>query len=786
MGFVQLESKARPNVDCVTIAKGNPHGTPQRGRKLKWPVARCLLSLTAVLTISGFAAAQNALPIPPLLTPVTQNGVKTFSLNLTNGQGQLIPGLTSNTMGFNGSFLGPTIYVDEGDLVHMAVTNSLGEDATVHWHGLHVPAAYDGGIEEVIPSGTTWNPQFSIRQPASTNWYHPHIMGRTAKQMAMGLVGMFIINDNSSAAVALPHNYGVDDIPLILQSEIVGSDGIIKYDENTFGAPGDQYPLLVNGTNVSSTPVLNTSQGRLRFRVLNASIGDILTLSFADGRQFSEVATDGGFLPSPLTVTSIRLSPAERAEIVVDVTGGMTLQATQETTLIAGGSGTHSILQINPNGFIPTPPPLPATLNTITPLNLAGATRRTIEFTGDEAGFGINGVDAHTMDDLMKTEIHVKVGSTEVWDVVNTTPQNHDFHMHDGSFQIVSINGAAPSGDKVGWKDTVEVPPGQSVSVAMHFTDYSDANKAYMLHCHLAPHEDQGMMALFFVDPVINGHAGRLTGDFDGDGASDYVVHRPSNGSWYITPSGNPSTPYAQQWGRPGDIPLAADFDGDGKNDYVVWRPSEGMWYITPSSNLSAPYARQWGLPGDIPLAADFDGDGKNDYVVWRPSEGMWYIVPSGNPSAPYARQWGLPGDVPVAGDFDSDGKLDFAVWRPSNGTWYIVPSSNPSLPFTQQWGLEGDVPLVGDFDGDGKNDYAVWRPSNGTWYIKPSSNPEAAYGVQWGLPGDIPIARDFDHDNKTDYAVWRPSNGTWYVIQSSNPASPAIVQWGLPGDVPL
>ena len=63
MGFVQLESKARPNVDCVTIAKGNPHGAPRRGRKLERPVARCLLSMTAVLTISGFAAAQNALPM---------------------------------------------------------------------------------------------------------------------------------------------------------------------------------------------------------------------------------------------------------------------------------------------------------------------------------------------------------------------------------------------------------------------------------------------------------------------------------------------------------------------------------------------------------------------------------------------------------------------------------------------------------------------------------------------------------------------------------------------------
>ena len=94
---------------------------------------RCLLSVTALSAICGFAAAQTALPIPPLLTPVIQDGVKTFPLNLTNGQEQIVPGLTSNTMGFNGSFLGPTIYVNEGDPIHLAVTNSLGEDATIHW-----------------------------------------------------------------------------------------------------------------------------------------------------------------------------------------------------------------------------------------------------------------------------------------------------------------------------------------------------------------------------------------------------------------------------------------------------------------------------------------------------------------------------------------------------------------------------------------------------------------------------------------------------------------------------
>jgi GH25 family lysozyme M1 (1,4-beta-N-acetylmuramidase) len=208
-------------------------------------------------------------------------------------------------------------------------------------------------------------------------------------------------------------------------------------------------------------------------------------------------------------------------------------------------------------------------------------------------------------------------------------------------------------------------------------------------------------------------------------------------------------------WGLPGDVPLVGDYNGDGRDDFVIWRPTTGTWWVAYSSGGGTKI--QWGLPGDVPLTGNVGGDGRDDFVVWRPSTGTWWATYSGGGSR--VLQWGLPRDVPLTDDYNNDGRDDFVIWRPTTGTWWVAYSSGGSTKI--QWGLPGDVPLAGDFNNDGRDDFIVWRPSTGTWWTTYSSGGSRV--LQWGLPGDVPLTGDYSNDTRDEFVVWRPT-GEWWI----------------------
>jgi FtsP/CotA-like multicopper oxidase with cupredoxin domain len=261
---------------------------------------------------------------------------------------------------------------------------------------------------------------------------------------------------------------------------------------------------LVNG---AIMPAIETPASRLRLRVLNASGTAIFTIGAADGETFHQIASDGGLLPAPVPLTQLRLAPAERAELVVEVptSGSFVLES------VGGGGGENAapsgplltITAATQSGTsTATSKALPAALAAIARISPDEATQtRDFVLAGDDRDPTINGQSMTTMADMMDMSRTLQVGldTVEVWNLINQSRDTHVFHVHDIQFQILDRNGSAPVANESGWKDTVVVPEDETVRIVMRFTDYADADTPYMYHCHLLNHEDNGMMGQFVV-----------------------------------------------------------------------------------------------------------------------------------------------------------------------------------------------------------------------------------------------------------------------------------------------
>ena len=96
----------------------------------------------------------NALRIPAILEGSDARDGRTFNLAIASGRSEFLPGVSTSTIGINGSYLGPTIRCRVGDRVILRVKNDLAEETALHWHGLHIPARHDGGPHQLVAPGS--------------------------------------------------------------------------------------------------------------------------------------------------------------------------------------------------------------------------------------------------------------------------------------------------------------------------------------------------------------------------------------------------------------------------------------------------------------------------------------------------------------------------------------------------------------------------------------------------------------------------------------------------------
>ena len=476
--------------------------------------------LTIGLLISLIGTAQN-----PLLIPPTQTGTN-INLTLQNGTTQFYSGQTTNTMGANGNILGPTLILNQGDLVNFSVNNQIGETTTIHWHGLHVSSENDGGPHTTIAPNATWSPSFTILDKAATYWYHPHLHHFTDKHVSKGIAGMIIVKDNAEAALSLPRTYGVDDFPLVMQTKDFDANNQIVVHSNSDDV------VMINAT---IDPFLNVPSQVIRCRVLNGSSQRAFNIGLSNNQSFHQIASDGGLLSTPVQLTRLLLAPGERAEILIDFSGmnGQTAFlesfASELPNGIYGATNPGMGAGMTMNGYNPNPlngadfnilqfnvgiqttnpiTSVPSNLVTVIPIpEINSNITRTLTFTPVTMGpnqlngeFLINGA---TMD-LNVINYTIPLNNTEIWELTNQSAISHPFHIHDVQFNILTRNGVAPPLNEQGRKDVVLVKPQETVRFIAKFETFYNDTVPYMYHCHLLTHEDGGMMGQFVVSNPLS------------------------------------------------------------------------------------------------------------------------------------------------------------------------------------------------------------------------------------------------------------------------------------------
>ncbi len=445
---------------------------------------------------------------------------------------------------YNGSFTAPTIHADPGQTVSITLHNRLNVATNLHFHGLHVSPSGDSDNPSLcIAPGATFTYRLAIPadHPQGTYWYHSHAMstqcpkhdmasmqgghagtempgtaasgtttpapftlGDVENQISAGLSGALIIGDNRTG---LPESLrNVDTHTLVFKDiQTDASGAVVQNTKNTSIDSNAPTTRLVNG---QLKPVLSMHQGETQlWRLVNAG-ADIFYKLQLDGYQFTVIAEDGTAYPRSAASGELLLPPGKRFDVLV--TAGPAGTTALRTLAYSNGPQGDSypdtaLMDLRITGDTQPAEPAPADFAIAGALpdlsDAPPAQGRSIELSEDSSAlnFFINGRQFSMGSPTFDTP--AKLGTVEEWTITNTSGEDHPFHMHSNAFQVTSVNGApAPHPHR---QDTVIVPhavngtPGRVV-IRQEFSDYPGL---WMFHCHIAAHEDHGMMGSLQVNP---------------------------------------------------------------------------------------------------------------------------------------------------------------------------------------------------------------------------------------------------------------------------------------------
>lgn len=433
---------------------------------------------------------------------------------------------------YEGSVPGPLIEAREGEGLEVAWRNALparhflpvdttldgaGPDlpevrAVVHLHGGRTEAASDGYPEHWIVPGQEQRCRYANRQDPALLFYHDHAMGLNRLNVYAGLAGLYVIRGAEEETLRLPA--GKDEIFLALCDRLLTPQGQLYYPVS--GIPGRPWvpevfgnAVLVNG---KLFPQLELAPRAYRWRILNFANGRFFRLALSNRQPLHVIGSDQGLLAAPVPLTRLLLAPAERADVVVDLSGC----AGEDLLLLDQG---RPILRVRV-GRGPAAPAYapPARLRDLpAPRAAAGRIRRLTLDEYDDLGGNpsLMLLDGKRWRDPVSEQ--PRLGDTEIWELVNLTDDTHPIHLHEVRFRIldrravdvdqylagggVRYLGPArpPAPEERGWKDTVRADGGGVTRILIHFEGYAGR---FLWHCHILEHEANAMMRPYDILPA--------------------------------------------------------------------------------------------------------------------------------------------------------------------------------------------------------------------------------------------------------------------------------------------
>ncbi|KAK1390050.1 Multicopper oxidase [Heracleum sosnowskyi] len=431
-----------------------------------------------------------------------------------------------------------------------------GIPTVVHLHGAIDEPESDGSAYAWFTAkfkerGSTWTKKtyhYSNGQHPGNLWYHDHAMGLTRVNLLAGLIGSYIIRHTAvEAPLGLPHGAQFDR-PLIVFDRSFRTDGSL-YMNSTGNNPsihpqwqpeyfGDA--IIVNG---KAWPRMIVRRRKYRFRILNASNARFFRFYFTNGLRFIHVGSDSTYNQQPVTVNKILVAPSEIADVVID------FSKSESNSVILANDAAYPFPSGDPVNkvnskvmkFIITPHQeldtsrVPKKLMEYPSPDMSSASHTRYitmyEYTtkSDEpTHLNINGKSPE--DPVTEKP---KVGTSEIWYVINLTDDNHPLHIHLGLFSVLSQtelvnldefkecmmklkdatkchvdkyargkNTAVVAHEK-GWKNVYKMLPGYVTTILVRFS-YVHTNASYpfdatsepgyVYHCHILDHEDNVMM----------------------------------------------------------------------------------------------------------------------------------------------------------------------------------------------------------------------------------------------------------------------------------------------------